>query len=219
MNTERQSVPLLGARQAQPVAGTTPLATLTRLNTNDFLAALGLERLRRGRSLLELLCRAPARRFANQVVTYDTIVGREGLQAGHAWLLRQFVANVEVRGAEQVPPAGPVMVVANHPGLTDTSLLLASTPRSDMRIIAGDRPFLRALVHTERYLFYLAEGRSGQVGLIRAVTRHLRAGGGLLVYLGGTIEPDPATLPGAIEALENWSASTELFARLVGNLT
>src|SRR4051794_28078206 len=97
MNTERQSVPLLGARQAQPIGGTTPLATLTRLNTNDFLAALGLERLRRGRSLLELLCRAPARRFANQVVTYDTIVGRDGLQAGHAWLLRQFVPNVEVR--------------------------------------------------------------------------------------------------------------------------
>ena len=38
------------------------------------------------------------------------------------------------------------------------------------------------------------------------------------VLSGGKIEPDPAVLPGAVEALEHWSASVDLFARLVPDL-
>jgi hypothetical protein len=58
----------------------------------------------------------------------------------------------------------------------------------------------------------------GRFGLVRTATRHLRGGGAALTFPGGKIEPDPAVLPGAVEALEHWSASVDLFARLVPNL-
>jgi hypothetical protein len=54
---------------------------------------------------------------------------------------------------------------------------------------------------------------------VRSVTRHLRRGGTVLTFPGGKIEPDPAVLPGAAEALERWSESLDLFARLVPGLT
>ena len=63
---------------ASPVTDAAQLATLTRINTDDLLAAVGLAHIRRGRRLLDVLCHAPAQRFARQVVAYDTIVGRHG---------------------------------------------------------------------------------------------------------------------------------------------
>ena len=41
----------------------------------------------------------------------------------------------------------------------------------------------------------------------------------MLTFPGGRIEPDPAVLPGAVEALEQWSSSADLFARLTPGLT
>lgn len=38
------------------------------------------------------------------------------------------------------------------------------------------------------------------------------------MFPGGKIEPDPAVLPGAVEALGGWSGSVDLFARLVPGL-
>jgi hypothetical protein len=40
----------------------------------------------------------------------------------------------------------------------------------------------------------------------------------VLTFPGGRIEPDPAVLPGAVEALESWSSSADLFARLTPGL-
>lgn len=179
---------------------TADLGALTRINTDDLLTAFGLAGLRRGRALAERLFRAPARRFALEVKRFDDVVG------------------VEVRGREWVPPTGPLLLLSNHPGLTDTLALFAATPRSDLRIIAADRPFLRALPHTSEYLLTLAEGAGPRLGLLRATARHLRSGGAVLTFPGGRIEPDPAVLPGAAEALEAWAPSTDALARLAEDL-
>ena len=40
----------------------------------------------------------------------------------------------------------------------------------------------------------------------------------MLTFPGGRIEPDPAVLPGAVEALDSWSSSADLFARLTPGL-
>ncbi|MGH3148999.1 MAG: glycerol acyltransferase, partial [Rubrobacter sp.] len=40
----------------------------------------------------------------------------------------------------------------------------------------------------------------------------------VLTFPGGRIEPDPAVLPGAVEALDRWSSSVDLFARLTPGL-
>ena len=192
--------------------------TLKRVCVEDLLSAFGLSRLRYGTRPLELLFRIPAQRLAHQVATYDGIVGTSGLKEGGGWALERLARRVEVEGRENVPREGPVLLAANHPGLSDTVALFATTPRSDLRVVAAERPFLGALPNTSRYLLTVSETSPGRFGLIRAATRHLRGGGAVLTFPGGKIEPDPAVLPGAVEALNSWSTSVDLFARLVPNL-
>ncbi|MDP8952263.1 MAG: 1-acyl-sn-glycerol-3-phosphate acyltransferase [Actinomycetota bacterium] len=183
------------------------------------MSAFGLGGLRCGRRPLELLFWFPAWRLARQVATYDRIVGESGLRTGGAWALGRMARRMEVEGLENVPQEGPLLLVANHPGLCDTVALFAATPRTDLHVVAAERPFLDALPNTSRYLLTVEKGSSGHFGLIRAATRHLRSGGAVLTFAGGKIEPDPAVLPGAVEALEHWSASVGLFARLTPGLT
>lgn len=191
---------------------------LTQLCVDDLLSAFGLGELRHGRRLLERLSQVPARRLARQVATYDEFVGESGLAAGGGWALERMARRVEVEGVENVPREGPLLLAANHPGLADTVALFATTPRSDLRVVAAERPFLDALPNTSRYLLTVSERPQARFGLIRTAARHLGGGGTVLTFPGGKIEPDPAVLPGAAEALERWSASVDLFARLVPDL-
>ena len=198
------------------------ITTLTRVCADELLSAFGLGGLpQRGvaRRPLELLSRVSARRLARQVATYDRVVGESGLRAGGAWALERMARRVEVEGRENVPREGPLLIAANHPGLGDSLALFATIPRTDLRVVAAVRPLLDALPNTSRYLLTVAEASPGRFGLVRAATRHLRDGGAVLTFPGGRIEPDPAVLPGAAEALERWSASVGLFARLVPGLT
>jgi hypothetical protein len=96
-------------------------------------------------------------------------------------------------------------------------LLFASIPRPDLLVIAADRPFLRALPNTSRYLLFVGD-TSSRLGLLRRAAEHLRRGGALLTFPRGEIEPDPAVLPGAVDALEQWTDSVMIFARLVPEL-
>ncbi|HEU5104170.1 MAG TPA: 1-acyl-sn-glycerol-3-phosphate acyltransferase [Roseiflexaceae bacterium] len=192
---------------------------LTRINTEDLLKALGLSQVRRGRGVLERVCRPPARRLARQILIYDALVASAGLQVGGAWAMGQYVRRFVVQGQQHIPRSGSLLIVSNHPGLYDTIALFASIPRDDLRVIAADRPFLRALAHTSRYLIMVNEAATERMGVVRAAARHLRSGGALLTFPGGRIEPDPAVLPGAAAALDNWSGSISTFVRLVGDLT
>jgi putative hemolysin len=124
-----------------------------------------------------------------------------------------------VEGGENVPRKGPLLLVSNHPGLADAVALFAATPRTDLRVVAAERPLLEALPNTKRYLLTVPETGPGRFGLVRAATRHLRRGGAVLTFPGGRIEPDPAALPGAVQALDRWSSSVDLFARLTPELT
>ena len=134
------------------------------------------------------------------------------------WALERMARRVEVEGLENVPREGPLLLAANHPGLFDTVALFAAIPRADLRVVAAKRPFLNALPNTSRYLLTVSAQPPGRFGLVRTATRHLRGGGAVLTFPRGKIEPDPAVLPGAVEALEHWSASVDLFARLVPDL-
>lgn len=194
-------------------------AELTRINSDDLLKALGLGELRRGRALLERALRRTARRLARQVLLYDDLVASAGLRVAAAWALGQYVRSVAFDGVETLPGSGPLLFASNHPGLYDTVALFAAIPRCDLRVLAAERPFLRALANTSRYLIPVGESATERSAAIRAATRHLRAGGALLTFPGGRIEPDPAVLPGAVEALQSWSESLGVWARLVPDLT
>jgi hypothetical protein len=192
---------------------------LTQVCVDELLDAFGLGGAGRGRHPLELLSRVPARRLARQVATYDEIVGESGLAAGGAWALGRMARRVAVGGRENVPPEGPLLIVANHPGLADALALFATVPRRGLRVVAAERPFLAALPNTSRYLISVSEtSPKKRFEAVRSITRHLKRGGAVLTFPGGKIEPDPAVLPGAVKALERWSESLDLFARLVPGL-
>ena len=193
---------------------------LARACAEDLISAFGLGDLGPGatRFLLEILSSVPARRLARQIATYDAVVGEAGLPAGGSWALAQMAREVVVEGRKGVPREGPLLVVSNHPGLADAVALFAAMPREDLRVLAAERPFLSALPNTSKALIPVPDDPNGRSKAVRAAARHLRAGGAVITFPGGGIEPDPAVLPGAVEALANWSGSVDLFARLVPGL-
>lgn len=190
------------------------LNTLTEINITDMFDSLGLAHLQRGRAFLSTVFRWPARRFAEQVLTYDALVGEHGLPFGAEWILKRYLRHLFVAGREHVPASGPVLVLSNHPGMADTVALFVAIGRPDLRVVALERPFLQTLENTSRQIIYVPEETGKRAGVARAVVKQLQAGRAVLTFPGGSIEPDPAVLPGAVQALERWSDSVSLFARL-----
>jgi putative hemolysin len=149
---------------------------------------------------------------------FDNLVGEQGLAQGSSWLAQRMTAGAQVSGSDHVPPTGPAVVLANHPGMTDTVALIASlASRPDLRVIALDRPFLRALPNVARHLILVPEHDVGRRGVVRAAVTHLQQGGALLTFPAGEIEPDPATFGRrtALDSVLRWSDSFVLFARRV----
>ncbi|HMQ31938.1 MAG TPA: glycerol acyltransferase [Chloroflexaceae bacterium] len=194
------------------------LDDLTWLNTGDILGAFGLRPAAPLRGLAELAARPPARRFARQMLALDGLVAAHGLAPGCAWICRQYSAGGELRGGPP-PPSGPLLVVANPPGLLDAAALATAIARPDLRVLAIARPFLRALPGVAAHLFPVGATPASRTAAVRAAARHLRAGGALLTFPAGQIEPDPLSADGAADSLGRWSASVDLIARLAGPAT
>lgn len=191
------------------------LDNLTAINTTDLVSAFGAGGSLFWQSILGAVFHRAARRFASQVLAYDSGVDRLGLRAGAVATLQSYNVSLRVVGASYLPDSGPLLLLSNHPGLTDTISLFASLPRSDLRIVAAERPFLRALPATSRHLIYVPEASSNRLEVLRGIAAHLRGGGAVLTFPAGEIEPDPASMPGAVESLARWSDSIGFFARLV----
>lgn len=174
--------------------------------------ALGWEGRRPGGTLARALLRPAALRIAREFARCDEMFATRELQDAAEWVLRHFATRVEVAGLDRIP-RGPILLVANHPGLTDAMALIAAVGRSDVRIVAADYPFLHALRGLGPRLIFLRRAGASQLGWIRAVSRHLRQGGVVLLFPAGRLEPDPAVL-GRHGALLPWSASVSVIHRL-----
>jgi len=193
------------------VSHPTQFETLTQINIDDFLSAWGLKRF----GLARMLARPAAQTFAREVIAYDDAVGASGWQVGGAALVKRYAGGLQVAGAENIPREGPTLILSNHPGLTDSVALFASIPRNDLRLIALDRPFLRALPHTGSRIFHLPDDPSQRAGATRLAAHYIKHGGAVLTFPAGHIEPDPLIQTGAMDSLASWSESIGLFARLV----
>jgi hypothetical protein len=191
------------------------LRILTHNNSKDLIAAFKLDQVRWARGLLEMLCWVPASRFSRQIAAFDRIAGTEGLPAAGQFIVDRFARSFTVSGREHVPADGPVIVVSNHPGMADAMALWTALGRQDIRIIAAERPLLHAVPNTSRHLIYVDEHSAhGRTTSLRAAAAHLRAGGLLLTFPAGHIEPDPAVRSDAAASLERWASSVALLARL-----
>jgi len=185
---------------------------LTGILAREGAESLGWEHGRPGGAFARVLLRPAARRIAREFAACDEVFASRELPEAARWTLDHFSAAVEVAGLDRIPRGGPILLVANHPGLTDAVALIAALDRPDLRIVAADYPFLHALRGLGPRLLFLDASRT-QLGWIREVSRDLRQGSVVLLFPAGSLEPDPAVL-GFESALRSWSDSVGLIARL-----
>lgn len=191
----------------------------TRLVTNEVLRLLHLPSGSRVGKFVRMMVWPAGRRLARLGLGFDRKVAEGGLAHAARWALPNFITKLDVRGGHAVPEQGPLLIASNHPGVADSLALSAHVPRPDLKIVAAAMPFLRHLPHTCRHLIFATTNTHERMGAMRHAIRHLRAGGALLIYPGGSVEPDPAIIPGAMAALSNWSASIGVLAKSVPQIS
>jgi 1-acyl-sn-glycerol-3-phosphate acyltransferase len=195
------------------------LDTLTQINLDDLVASFGWQENPLLAALVRLGFISPARKFARQMVDFDTLVGQASLaEASRIIMQRLYVQDVRVYRSEHIPPTGPTLFLSNHPGMADTISLFATINRTDLKIIALHRPFLASLTNVTRDLFYISDDAAERMRAVRGVSAHLRNSGSALTFPAGGIEPDPLIYPGALDSLFNWTDSAGVFLRLVREL-
>src|SRR5262245_36454342 len=190
------------------------LTLLTRTNAREMLAAFKLDRLKCLRPLAEFLASFPARRLSRHMLWFDHIAGERGLAAAGSYILSEFTRSTHIEGQQHVPRRGPMLAVANHPGMVDAmAIWVALECRRDLKIIAAERDILRLIPNVRSRLLFVDPRTGCRSGLLRDAANHLRQGGALLTFPAGTIEPDPSVR--FVNPSANWSNSSELFVRLV----
>jgi glycerol-3-phosphate O-acyltransferase / dihydroxyacetone phosphate acyltransferase len=134
-----------------------------------------------------------------------------GLRALAGVALRWYYAEIAVQGAERIPAAGPVIIVANHPNALVDALVLATVMPRRVRLTAKATlfehrllaPLLRSVgvVPLRRARDELAARRDGLVSAernaesFRQVTEALLDGGLVLVFPEGISHDEPALAP------------------------
>lgn len=190
--------------------------------TADLLAdeiafALGLPRGGWARGGLGLVFRRPIRQLAFIADAFDRACAERGLPQAAEEALANWCREIQSRGLDGVPPNGPLLVVSNHPGTYDALVIASRLGRTDLRTIVSDIPFLERLPAASRHFIFLDPTPEKRAAAARQGIRHLRAGGALLLYGTGLIDPDPALFSQALSELAGWSRSVEIFmARVPG---
>jgi hypothetical protein len=186
---------------------------LTRINLQDLLDNFGLAQVRWLRPALERLLWSQASQFTRLVMDFDRRIGEAELQSASREFLARHTRGLHIIGLENAPMKGAVIFAANHAGMSESLACFSAIPRRDLRVVANDRPFVRALPNMFARLIAVPEAAGDRFAVVRQVTRHLNSGGALFINPAGRIEPDPACMPGAVESLRVWSPSLGVFIK------
>jgi len=163
------------------------------------------------------LIRPAADHLASRFVAYDRALGEAGVHHGSAWIVGDATGGLAVEGRGRVPRRGPLLVVANHPGLSDAVALLAALGRDDAWIVVANYPFLRALRLASRRFLFVSDERGDRLSVVRRIVSRLRSGETVVVFPAGGLELDPAlSRVAALASLATWSRSVKLLAQLAG---
>jgi hypothetical protein len=155
-------------------------------------------------------------RLAGIGVTFDRLIASDGFSSACAWALTNWCRDITARGSGSVPQTGPLLVISNHAGAYDSVVIASLLGRNDLKFIASDVAFLKNLPNTSEHFLYVSEDNAyDRMAAARSAIRHLQGGGAILLFGTGLIDPDPAVYQGAEKEIENWSASIDLFLRLV----
>jgi 1-acyl-sn-glycerol-3-phosphate acyltransferase len=182
---------------------------------DEICYALGVSRNGVMRRLLGPLFRRPAGIFGRLAARADNEVGSSGLGGGARLILPDFSLYPSVRGAENIPVDGPLLVASNHPGALDSIAIMSCIPRKDLKVLLSDVAFFRAFTNAGQYFIYVPPAAAGSMTALRASIDHLKRGGALLIFAHGDVEPDPELSPGASQAIQDWSRSIEIMLHKV----
>lgn len=193
------------------------VSVLRKEITIEILSAFNLPRSEFWQKTIGQWFDKPATRFSEVFAQFDQDVANFGLREAARRLMPVFTEPAVAVGAENIPQEGPLLITSNHPGTVDGVSIVASMPRNDVKVIVGGMPFLQKLPVASKYT--IVANRHGdnvsRGNVVRQSIRHLENGGALLIFPSGQIDPDPAVLPGAAEALEKWSRSIAIMLRRV----
>ncbi len=189
--------------------------SLQRAITDEAFRALGFPADGWVRRLFGPLMGPAANRLAKLAASFDQDLANFGISETARRYLPRFIDGITVCGTQNIPADGPLLVVSNHPGTLDGFVIISNLPRDDLKLIISGVPFVQALPAASKYLIYTPADAQLRIKTVRAAIRHLEIGGVLLIFPTGILDPDPAFLPGAYEALGDWSPSLEIFLRKV----
>ena len=181
----------------------------------EFLGVLTLRDKPWARSVVAALFRLPVQRMAEKLIGLDENVAAHGWSAAMGLFLQDFVADYRVRGLDNVPRSGPLLVICNHPGSYDMPILSTVMGRDDLKIIASDISIVRLLPSIREHFIFISRDVHKSMLTVRSAIRHLKSGGSVLIFPRGEVEPDQDVSPEALPDFERWSLSSELFLRKV----
>jgi hypothetical protein len=189
------------------------IRTLSDAVIGEIFLALGFSKTGKAFQAFGWLFRRAADRLSTLFVTADRMIVSDGFPQAMAWILTGFCRAVSARGTETIPHTGPLLVISNHAGTYDSFVIASQVGRDDLKVIASDVPFLKKLPNTSAHIIFLSDNTQDRMTAARLGMRHLQAGGMLLLYGTGLIDPDPAVYPDAETWIEKWLPSIELFLR------
>ena len=196
-----------------PAAYEAQVAVIQNRITDEIFFALGMGRKSIFRRAFGPLFAKPAHRFGQVATNFEVVTTRAGLAAGAAQIMRDFRLTSEVRGCEDIPAEGPVLILCNHPGAYDSAVITAAIPRRDLILVVSDVGFTRALTAARPHFIFVSTDTTERMETIRQMVQRLKAGGSLLVFARGDVEPDPSFMPGAADTMSEWSRSIEILLR------
>ena len=194
---------------------------IRRLSTQlgfDILNALGLPKAEDWYHRLKPFISKATDHFSRIALIFDKLISDSDISQAAGWSISNWCRGILARGCETVPRQGPLLIVSNHPGAYDALVITSCIPRPDLRLIASDLPVLRYLHNLSQRIFFIPMNKSDtynrMAGLMSAI-RHLKNGGAVLLMGSGTIEPDPAVAPGALQYIQRWTNAVNLFLHSV----
>jgi 1-acyl-sn-glycerol-3-phosphate acyltransferase len=190
------------------------LRRLEAVCLRDMAVLAGVERHSAARSALRLLFGGQVRRFARDMGRFSLEIGRLGVATASRQLAARYGGEIKVGLPHRIPSEGPLLVVANHPGLMDTLAIYATLGRADVRALSRPQPLLTLLSELHRHLLFMPDEGPGRAWAVRGLLGHLRDGGSAILFPAGHLEPEPTFLRDGADPLGCWSPGLGTLARL-----
>lgn len=192
-----------------PASPKTP--SIARMILDDILITLNLSRQKTLRHIITFLGRKPTLRLANLLSHWDRQIERGSFVETAREALHLFTTGFEFSIHEEIPKTGPLLAVANHPGMTDSIGAIVTVGREDVRVVAARKEFFRVLPNINRHLLTIEADTSLRLSAMREIIQNLKDGQAVIIFPSGRLEPEPTLMPGAAASLELWSDSVGIF--------